>query len=220
MSRYSIHPLRDRARSRILACIEKKHMSAQELADAIFMSRDGVNRHLKKMRNEGLIHIAAYSFNRKGGQPAPRYLAGEGQDAVYENTRTPNRHFIVTNRLLAVEQAIRYHHTTGEIAEKLGLTNTRARYYVAILRKTRPIYICGWRQLSAGIAPIYALGSKPDAAKPIRTRAMAYAEKIKRWSADPVLSEKLELQRKVRSVRNRVESTRKKPQSIFSALGL
>lgn len=184
------------------------------------MGRDGVNRYLKKMYDAKLIHIAAYSLNINGGQPAPRYSIGEAPDAVYVKSRAPKRHLIVGERLAAVEQCVRYHHSASEIAEKLGLTNARVRFYLQELRKLRPVYICAWRQLPAGIAPVYALGKKPDAPKPIRTRAMAYAETVERYKADPELNDKLERTKRLRAVRNRIEQTKKKPHNIFSALGL
>lgn len=220
MTRYTNNPRRDRTRAKILAITAGADTSAVDLATMVYLSRDNVNRYLKKLRAEKLVHIGAYRANHAGGQPTPLYRAGEGQDAVYVPTRANLRKLIVGDRLDAVKHLLRYKRTSADVGLLLGLTTGRARFYICELKNQGLVYISSWRSLPAGIAPVYALGNKPDAPKTIKTRAQTYAELMQRAEDDPELAEKIKRKYRLRQVKEKIAQINRNPQNIFSALGL
>jgi predicted transcriptional regulator len=153
-----------RQHARIMELITADALTAQELADRIYLDRGTVNLYLKQMRADKQIHIAGHQYNPQGGRAAPRYFVGDKPDAVYVKTRAAKcggqvakrkRHLkkLIGERALSVSQLSRYMH----------LAQSQVRRYVRELRDAKEVHIGGWGQLNAGgFQPLYALGDRPD----------------------------------------------------------
>jgi predicted ArsR family transcriptional regulator len=205
-------PRREYQRKRILAAIESEPMTAQQLADRLFMSRDGIQLHLNAMKAEKprLAHVSGFQPGR--ARPMPMYSPGDKKDAVYTKKRTPKRHLLVSEREATILKAIKEQPmTAGQLAEKLGLCVSYMRRYTARLHAEKKIHAADWLpNLHGGTrAAKYAIGDRPDAPKPEPLTAKQKNER--RWAtlkADP--------QR--HGIYLQMRRVRKTPQTWFSAL--
>lgn len=199
----------DRQRGRILAAIADKAMTAQELADSLYMSRDNVSTYLVALKAEKRIHVDSYLCNPKGGRPAPRMKAGKLPDAVYVKTRAPKGN-VPAMRREQIKKALRNRMLSVlELAERLDLHPAYVRRKVRELRDAKQVRIAGFGQATeGGFLPLYGLGSEPDAviqpADPLK-RHKAYRERHK---------DRLNAKRRMR------DRLRKRPNTWASALGL
>lgn len=111
---------------------------------------------------------------------------------------------LLSTPMSAVELSLRMHRTAKV-----------TRGYVCILRKAKKVRVASWRELGkqGDHTPIYGVGSKPDAPKPRKTKKQIWRETL----ANP---DKHEWQKSRKRALWRVAAARKKPQNIFSALGL
>lgn len=208
-------------RGRILAAIAHEPLTAQQLADRLHLTRDGINIHLKAMKEASprLIHIAGHVYNPDGGRPAQKYSPGDKKDATYVATRQilQGRKDVVDRTFKRlIEMLQRTPMTANEVGEALELAPARARWYISELRKSTPrrLYVKRFEPNVGGYpAPVYAVGNKPDAVYTPKTRADVYREIM----ADPDRRRRILTRNKLRYL---VESKRKKPNSIFGALGL
>lgn len=199
----------DRQRARILAAIADKAMTATELAQVLHMSRDHAHEYLRKMKADGLVHVASFICNHKGGRAVPCWKAGTEKDAVYVKTRA-GRGDVQAMRGEQIKAVLRGHMLSAvDIGLRLHLHPSYVRRYIRKLRDAKEIRIAGWGKLSAGgFLPLYAVGSAPDVARApvnpqIRKREYYYRHK-----------ERLS---NIRTMRNRL---RRKPNTWASALGL
>lgn len=205
-------PRREYQRGRILAAIASEPLTAQQLADRLHLTRDGINLILAGMRAEKprLVHVAGHTPNPNGGRPAPMYRPGDKKDAQYVKTRAPKGRVTLEQQLERILKMIAAEPMTAvAVTERMGLK--RARLYVTDLHDQRKVHIHSWNQHPMGgyPSPVYAVGNLPDAPRP---EPMSTREKNARhWArlkADPQ-RHALHLQ---------MQRVRRKPQTWFSAL--
>lgn len=68
----------------IVEAVKEKPLSSQEISVAIGMTESTVDKYLKTIRAEGLIHIGAWGDLTSGAKNRPRlYLAGDKANAPY-----------------------------------------------------------------------------------------------------------------------------------------
>lgn len=221
MTRYSRHPRSERQRARILAAIAVEPLTAQQLADRLHLSRDGVNLHLAKMKamKPRLIHVSGHVYNPLGGRPAPQYSPGDKLDANYTSSRAPTRHNRVSEQLaLAKKELGANPMTAANLGLKLGIRASRARFYIAKLRATKQAYIKDWIPMAAGSAPIYAVGDKPDAPRRQITGQEAWAKKKARRKKDDAAQAQYDKELARRRLDYRIERCKSKPNSWLGAL--
>jgi hypothetical protein len=221
MTRYANNPRRERLRSRILAAIKNDALTAQQLADRLHLTRDGINVCLQKMKAESprLIHVSGYVYNPAGGRPAPQYRPGDLPDAVYRPSRASSRHAIVAEQTARAKSELKANPMTCvQLAQVMGLCAGRARLYIADLRANKQAYIKGWATQSAGTAPIYAIGNRPDAPKPVIDGKVRYARLKARHEKDDDAKEAYQRSQARRQLKNRIARMKFEPQTPFSAL--
>jgi hypothetical protein len=182
-------PRRAYQRERILAALQVELLTAQQLADKLFLSRSGVQWYLKAMMKESprLVRIAGYAPSPVRQRSAPMYGLGAEPDEQHIKSRAPKGHITVADRhaqILAVMGA-RWM-TAKEVVAELGVQ--RARLYVFQLHDAGRLHIVAWRQHPKGgyPAPVYAVGAREDAPRPA---AQSEHEKCARYwaklKADP-----------------------------------
>jgi predicted ArsR family transcriptional regulator len=205
-------------RGRILAAIEKEALTAQELADRLHLTRDGINIHLKAMKamTPRLVHVSGWVYNPKGGRPAPQYRPGDTTDAKYVAVRAPTRHLQTgehKSRIMRLlEQKKR---TILQLSDELGLSHQWTRHLISELRAEGRVRIGDWQRQAAGIAPLYVIGSKANKPKPTHTKT-AWQRRMERIGANPDAREVYERMLKRRQIKERIE--RMKPVTWFGAL--
>lgn len=207
-------PRREYQQGRILAAIASEPLTAQQLADRLHLSRDMILRHLAMLMAEVPRRLHVAGFETTIARPAPKYGPGDLPDAVYVPTRAPTRQNEVdeqTERAAAELKACPM--TTSQLADKLGLSVSRTRFYVATLRADGKAYIKAWNAPPCGgdLAPVYGLGNRPDKPKARKTGAQRYRE----LKADP---EKHERNLAKRRVLYRIRKSTRAPQTWCSAL--
>lgn len=210
-------------RGRILAAIATEPLTAQELADRLHLTRDGINIHLKAMKNAEprQVHVASYDRNVQGGRPAPRYRPGDAKDAVYEPSRTPKRHLQVGKQLAKIKKLLRAKPMSAtQLGQALATSPGWARNLVARLRAAKQVYIGGWQSFGSGIAPLYALGAREDVPRPPIDPKNAYARLKRRRETDDHAREVYERDLRRRAVNSKIKKLKAKPQGIFAALGV
>lgn len=221
MSRYTRHPRRDRQRARILAAIASGPLTAQELADRLHLSRDGINLHIAQMRKETprALHISGHVFNRKGGRPAPQYSLGDLPDATYTASRAPTRHEQRDKQRARAKAELKAQPMTArQLGARMGICSGWARHYIGELREEKQAYIKGWATLNAGTAPIYAIGQREDEPKPPQDGKSVYARRKALRKVDDHAQEQYERDLARRRLNGRIEKFKRVPQTPFSAL--
>jgi hypothetical protein len=205
-------PRREYQRGRILAAIASEAMTAQQLADRLHLTRDGINLILAGMRAEKprLVHVAGHAPNPSGGRPAPMYRPGDKKDARYVKTRaakgrvTLEQQYSRILKLLATEPM-----TAAAIVEKMELQ--RARLYVTTLHDQRKVHIHSWNPHPIGgyPSPVYAVGEGEDAPRP--APLSTYEKNARHWA-------KLKADPQRHALHLHMQRVRRKPQTWFSAL--
>lgn len=221
--RYASSPRAERARARILEVLGSGPKTAQQLADAVHLGRDGVQQHINRLLAESprAIHIYARLYNSIGGRPAPQYALGDKPDAPYYTTRTNMRQLIVGNTLHNIKVKLKQKpRTCMEMALEFKCSGSWMR---TLLERLRPdgLYIKGWQSLPAGMAPVYAIGKgKEDAPRPTYTPQERYARLKAKRQSDEEVGDSYQRTQKRRRLNEKIANTRKKPQGPFAALGI
>jgi predicted ArsR family transcriptional regulator len=208
-------------RGRILAAIAQEALTAQQLADRLHLTRDGINIHLRAMKDASprLVYISGHVYNPDGGRPAPKYSPGDKKDATYIPTRQilQGRKDLVERTLKRVVDLLqRKPMSAKDLGDALDLAPARARWYLNELRTSTPkrVHVKRFEPQFGGYpAPIYAAGDKPDAVYTPKTAKQVHREAMN----DPDRRRRVITRNKVRYL---IESKRKKPNTIFGALGL
>lgn len=205
--------------ARILDILASEPMTLRQLADKLGLSLDSLYIYRNRLSSAPKrIYVSGYSDT--GARPAPLYAAGDLPDVEYVPARKPklaeDRKTKQRNRLLELlkndgEQ------TAEQAGIRLSLSTSRARFYINELRTSslKQAYIKRWQHPGkrGDLAPVYALGNRPDAPKPRTTRAQRYKqEKSDQDKYDHILD-----QRRTRYALKRASS---KPRSWAYALGL
>lgn len=121
-----------------------------------------------------------------------------------------------SRRHLVVE-ALTKPQTVADLTASCRCSASYVRKHLTILLAETPrrVYVKEWRRPEGpgGLAPVYAAGSRPDAAKPKITQA----QRFKELKADKDKHQRALLLRRLAAARRRM---RKKPQTVFAALGI
>jgi predicted ArsR family transcriptional regulator len=210
-------------RGRILAAIAAEALTAQQLADRLHLTRDGINIHLKAMKEAAprQVHVAGWVYNPQGGRPAPMYRPGDRPDAKYVAARAPTRHLQVGKQLAKIKRLLRAKPmTAAQLGQALGTSSGWARNLVVRLRAEKQVYIAGWQSPGAGIAPLYAMGARDDVPRPPIDPKNAYARLKHRRETDDHAREVYERDLRRRALNSKIKKLKAKPQGIFAALGV
>ena len=195
-------------------------MTAQQLADKLHLTRDGINLHLKAMKEATprLIHVAAWGYNAKGGRPAPHYRPGDQADAAYMPSRAPTRHLRIDENKARILHLIESKKMTiRQLSAALNLSHQWTRHLIAELRQDGRAHIGGWQRQEAGIAPLYAVGGKRDVPKPKHTQT-AWKRRMARVRFNPDARELYDNMKKRRAMREHIKKMAATPQPWFAAL--
>jgi len=216
-----IEPRSAYQRGRILSAIAEKPLTAQELADRLHLTRDGINIHLKALKEATprAVYVAGWVYNPKGGRPAPQYSPGDKPDAPYVASRAPTRHLQIDNQKAKIMRLLESKKMTIlHLAAEMDLSHQWTRHLISDLRQDKHVHIGGWQRQTAGIAPLYAIGDKRDAKKPVITAAEAYKRRKARLKNDPDAKESHQAAQKRRQFRKHIKRLTSTPQTWFSAL--
>jgi DNA-binding CsgD family transcriptional regulator len=208
---------RIRQEQRILAVIANEALTAQQIADRLYITRDGVNIHLKRLKDESPRRLYIEGHEKTGARPAAVYRAGSNPDAEYEITRAPKtmrKQTIARNRQAIIDLLTKTPMTTYELSILIGLSQVWTRHYTDELRAEKKLYVRRWqRNPGTHPSPVLAVGPQKDAELKKRTVKEQYREKMR----DP---DRALAYRERGAIRRIVRATRKAPQGIFAALGL
>lgn len=208
----------ERQIKRICEFLERGPANKITIAESCFMAGSTAMGYIKRLRAENRVFICGHTANGSG-RPAPIYQLGEGVDKVF--CRVKRKHQGKGTRPSMDERSkealkiLRSAKTSAELGILMKIAQSRANRYIRDLRAQGKVFIMGYRQPPNGgdQSPVYMAGKQPDAVKRRITRAERYAATM----ANPVKAERELMKRKTRLV---VEKAKRKPQSIFSALGL
>lgn len=212
---------------RIIDALRNNPMTTRQIAEALDISESGAALQLRKLRdNPRRVHISGYYLSPgTQGQPAPIYSVGNRPHAEYTRINIPGRKTTSAERRQQIIDLLTERpRTMAELSEAIHIVREAVGRHMRMLRKpgSKQVYIRRWQHPSKiaapGVggdwAPVYAAGDKPDKKKP---RAETPSERHQRLSKDDAYKAE---RRKKRRAHYAIEKTRKKPNSIFAALGI
>ncbi len=211
----------------ILRALYDKPRTIVELAEVLGTVDSNVWAYLNRMRKATpkLVYISGYVSNtgKYAGRPAPVYSAGSKPDVEFvplniRGTKTSAAERREQILALLTEKKM----TTLQLAAKLHLCGAAVQQHLKHLRDDKKVYIAKYQHpkvknpegRGSSWAPLYAVGSRKDAPRPKKETT---SERHARLRKDP---EYLAYVNKRRRLRHELAQIRKKPQNIFSALGL
>lgn len=172
----------ERQINRLLFACSIAPQSAKAIAAALNIDLSGISTYTAKlMASPRRLYIADYQRSVRG-RPAPLYMAGDLPDAEFVRSRktrlTVDR---VTKRIEMIVAALTTPMTGKQLAKQVHLSTPRAVFYLSMLRAEKKVYIAGWEHPGGrgDLAPIYALGNRRDAKKPVQTRKARYKAEMK-----------------------------------------
>lgn len=203
----------ERQKRRIVAACGGEPLTAQQIAEALFMSAVSVRRYLPALLEKPrLIHVAGWE--RTGSRPAALYAAGVGRDAPFSRARKQRKTPSADTQLETVAKLLEAPMTSHAVGKALGVTTNRARFYICMLRKQKKVRITEWWPSEGSPIPVYVQGNQPDRPRPKR---MTRAEIYKQDKADAEKNDYLLARRRML---NAEASAKRKPKGIFAALGI
>ncbi|HWV64103.1 MAG TPA: winged helix-turn-helix domain-containing protein [Oxalicibacterium sp.] len=206
----------EKQRRRILEQLKAGPMSAQELADTIYLSRAAVLLHIQVLRAAKLVRIADHRTQCRSRE-IRLYGLGDAPDAEYvkvkrrgvgvlEQQRRQMRQAIIDQ--LKISRA-----TSTELAVLLKVSEPTMRKYLPMMHAEKLVYRAGWVAREGGGEPVAVWGHGNFRDQPV--------PKVIHPRGTPRLpEEQLEMLRKSREAKEIVRMAISKPQNIFSALGL
>jgi hypothetical protein len=214
----AIDPRPARTMSRILELLKAGPLTNLELAEKLSLPRITVYWNLCRLLDAPRqVHVSGWK--RTGGKPFRQFALGDMPDVPFEPLHTitkPKQGMTDINCAVLVD-ALARPQSVADLVESCHCSAAYVHKYLAILMRETPrrIYIKEWRRPEGpgGLAPVYAAGSKLDVVKPRITQADRFQE----LKADKERHERALKLRQLSAARRR---TRKKPQNVFSALGL
>lgn len=213
---------------KILALISARPMSVMQLAEALEMSKAGIaNRLVELHAQPRRAHISGF-LAKKGnqGRETPVWSAGNLHDVEYVPQSCRSKRVTRDQKREKILQLLKHTpRSVAQLAELIFVVRGTAGGYITRLRKekVRRIYIIRWdppiKSTGAGRggdwAPVYAFGSLEDAPKPSRESSSARHARLMRNESYREQRNKERVDRY-----HQVEKYRKKPNTIFGALGL
>lgn len=166
----------------------RKPMSRRQVSEQFGTTIVHAGEILAEMHTLGMVHVAGWKRESFTGSASRLYRAGRGVDVLPPPTRLgkpgktamphkvkPRAHIIALRSLIdALEVGI----TTADLVRETGLSLSAIQKFVKHCREIGLIHISAWKRLPFSRAPLYELGSEPDAPKPAR---MGNATVCRRW---------------------------------------
>lgn len=213
-----VDPRPARTMARILELLKDGPLTRLEISEKLSLSQSTAHHNLTRLQAEPRkIHVCGWV--RTSGNPHRQFALGDKPDVPFVPLHQVVKPEVDTVAVACkrIVSALVRHQSVQELATSLGCSVAYVRKYIAILLAESPrrIYVKTWRRPTGpgGLTKVYAIGNKPDAQPPRLTGA----DRFKELKANP---EKHERFNKVRCLAAARRRTRKKPQTIFSALGL
>lgn len=172
--------------ARIIASLAEKPKTVERLAAALRMCPSGVALYLKRMHAEPRrTYVCGHEKAARTGLPANIWAAGSQPDIEYVPQSRPTPKTSAKERCTQVlELLAEKPRTTRELAPLMHIVYGAVIKYIRMLREpgNRQLYIAKWlhprevdpsRTSGGDWAPVYAVGTKPDAPKPARETSQA-----------------------------------------------
>lgn len=210
----------------VLAAISARPMTIKELAEAVGFSQSSASNYMLKLNAEPRrVYVCGHTKSH-GGIPGDVWAAGNLSNVEYVPLDRPARKTTSGERLQQVIDLLTKNGpmTVRQLAKHMHMVPRAAGKYVKLLRDQTPRALCISSWLHPAIAspgsrpctwvPVYAVGHKKDKVRPLRETS---AERHARLHSNPEYRKKKNEARRHYHI---VMKARKKPQSIFAALGL
>jgi AraC-like DNA-binding protein len=214
----AIDPRPARTMARILELLASGPMTRSDIAETLSVSHTTVHTCLNRLMGAPRqVHVCGWQ--RTGGRAFRLFSLGDGADApFYQKRAIPKQRTDMTEiNCKALITALTPPRSVDELTKVCHCSPAYVRKYLAILMAESPrrIYIHEWRRPDGPgpLAKVFAAGDKLDAPR-LRLTTSARFQELK---AD---KEKHERNLKLRRLSAARRRTRKKPQNVFSALGL
>lgn len=206
----------------IIASLRESPKTNAQLCDATGLRRASIALYLVRLHAEPKrAYIMGHEM--RSGSPAPIWAAGDNPDAEYVPQSRPMPKTSAEERIQQVLSLLTSRRmTTRQLANKMHVTQATAGRYVTKLRRDGKVYVYRWiapykaypGTRAATWIPVYAVGDKPDVPMPAQESSSSRHARLH------TSVEYREDRNKKRRLRYVVEKTRKKPNTIFAALGL
>lgn len=211
----------------ILRMLREQPRTVKELAVAQKTAESNIWVYINRMRKATpkQVYICRHKTNTgiHAGRPAPVFAAGGREDVEFVPLNIRGTKISMAERCeRVIELLTAKKMTTKKLAETMHLSDEAVRIYLKRLRREKKVYIAKYQNprvtnpegRGSSWAPIFGAGSRPDAPAP---KKETYQQRHARLQKDPVY---IAAQNKRRRHRYELAQIRKKPQNIFSALGL
>lgn len=149
-----------------------------EVAEALSIAPQSARQILWAMVRVGTLDVMSWAPRVKSGLPLPVFAPGEGAVARYpgniglrrlpgqaKRSRVPRTDMVSFGVLI---QCLRDGMRLSDIAEACGGSQSHLRIVIRQLHAAKAIHVSDWtrRPRECKWAPVYELGSKPDAKRP------------------------------------------------------
>lgn len=169
-------PRMDRQVDRIIKILGDSPMTVPQLADALFISRHTAGNYIRLMYNATpkRIHVSGW-LPTDANKPTRIYSVGDHRDAKYVTKRQKTGYTKTNNMKAELLDLLALPQTVNQLAERYGISQSRTRDLVAMLKKEGRVHIKAWAlpEYRGSQAPMYAVGNEPDAVRERRTRQKA-----------------------------------------------
>lgn len=214
----AIDPRPARTMARILELLAQEPFTCLDLAERLSVSHTSVHTCLNRLMTEPRqIHVCGYK--RTGGRAFRIFDLGDKPDVQFQPLHLiskPKVDMVEINCKVLID-ALARPQTVEELTESCNCSAAYVRKYLAILMAETPrrVHIHEWRRPDGRgpLAKVFAAGERRDAPCVSLTPSQRFQE----LKANP---EKHERALKLRVLAAARRRTRKKPQNVFSALGL
>lgn len=207
----------------ILSSLRESPKTNAQLCEATGLRRASIALYLVRLHAEPKRAYISGHIMRSHGSPAPVWSAGDKPDVEYVPQSYPMPKTSAAERREQVLSLLTSRHMSmRQLADKMYVTPATAGRYVTKLRRNGEVYVCRWiapynaypGTRAATWVPVYAVGNKPDVPMPKQESSSARHARLHAHEGYR------EERNKKRRLRYQVEKTRKKPNTIFAALGL
>lgn len=206
----------------IIASLYNSPKTNAKLCAAVGLGRASVALYLVRLHDEPRqAYIIGHEM--RNGSPAPVWAAGDSPDVEYVPQSRPTPKTSAEERIQQVLSLLTSRRMTmRQLASKMYVTQATAGRYVTKLRRDGKVYVYRWiapynaypGTRAATWIPVYAVGDNLD--MPMPKQESSSARHARLHAHEGYRDERNEKRR----LRYQVEKTRKKPNTIFAALGL
>lgn len=203
----------ERQLQRVLAALVDEPMTSLELSRALFTSLSSISTYKRLLLAEPKrIYVSGYASDGSM-RPGAVYSVGNLPDVPFVRKRDA-KVSIYDRQMYRAMGYLQEARSVAELSALLGLQSVGgATTYIRDLRSKKRVYISSWRHGKGPLTPLYRMGCGRDAKRPKKTRA----DDWKRDKADPERHERIKQKSRIAT---QLKAAVRKPQNIFSALGL